>query len=62
MATRRAITSLLQKSKATPSLLCSRPLKVPPRLPHQRVYTTFSQPRQLAAVPEPTGMCYVLFF
>lgn len=55
MATRRAFTLLLHKSKPSSPLL----LKVSPRLPieihSKRIYTTFSVPRRLPAVPETTG-------
>lgn len=55
MATRRALTLLLHKSKTSSSLL----LKAQPRLPvyisSKGFYTTFSVPRRLPAVPEPTS-------
>lgn len=55
MATRRALTLLLHKSKWTTSLLLKKQIGAVTYTQSKRVYTTFSTPRQLPAVPEPTS-------
>lgn len=55
MATRRALTLLLHKNKWTTSLLLKKQVGAATYTQSKRAYTTFSSPRQLPAVPEPTS-------